>query len=383
MSAVTDPFPSGVRLGIVFMVLSAATSAAACVGCLLFIAYSAVRFSDGSRKWSLETHVHYYFLNLLIFDLTASVGGLLNIKWVVDAQVTEGSCCTAQGALKQIGDVGVALTSLTIAIHTMCVIALRWGCPPKTGAVVVVFTWIFVGLLVGVSAVIHRHHNYFGDTQYWCWITGNYPVERIALEYFWLWMSAFLNIVIYIFLALIIKGVLVVENGKIRLLRNHERTTNHYASGIGTQMLYYPVVYIITALPIGIVRFMAFHGDDVPFAATAISSILLSSSGFLNVALFKLTRPRLLPTRDRRLSTQISSFDIPMSPSKTRSPGRCRTHNLRLDDLEMKLSSGEELDSTPWKPSTLDILTLPQTEYPRRIIANDLHAKVDMDCLTT
>jgi hypothetical protein len=51
----------------------------------------------------METHVHYYFLNLLVFDLLASVGkhfteilvtnavlnkspgGLLNIKWAMTA----------------------------------------------------------------------------------------------------------------------------------------------------------------------------------------------------------------------------------------------------------------------------------------------------------
>ena len=70
-----------------------------------------------------------------------------------------------------------------------------------------------------------------------CWITDNYQLERIALEYFWLWLAAFFNILIYVFLALVIKGIVVVENGRICLRRGYERTTSRFTSGIGTQML--------------------------------------------------------------------------------------------------------------------------------------------------
>jgi hypothetical protein len=30
-----------------------------------------------------------------------------------------------------------------------------------------------------------------------CWITPQYPEERIALEYLWVWLTAFTNIIIY------------------------------------------------------------------------------------------------------------------------------------------------------------------------------------------
>jgi hypothetical protein len=74
-----------------------------------------------------------------------------------------------------------------------------------------------------------------------CWITDHYQLERIALEYFWVWLAAFLNILIYIFLALVINGVVVLESGRIYLQRNCNRTNSHFTSVIGTQMLWYVV----------------------------------------------------------------------------------------------------------------------------------------------
>ena len=94
------------------------------------------------------THVHYYFLSLLVSDLIQAIGellcgcwlrkdlidvlllwlgGILNIKWIQEAvclcpfgimtttligalqAVMEVTQCMVQGIFKQLGDVGVAL----------------------------------------------------------------------------------------------------------------------------------------------------------------------------------------------------------------------------------------------------------------------------------
>jgi len=50
--------------------------------------------------------------SLLVFDIVQSSGGILNIRWINDGVVTTGAYCTAQGAIKQIGALGVSLISL-------------------------------------------------------------------------------------------------------------------------------------------------------------------------------------------------------------------------------------------------------------------------------
>ena len=53
-------------------------------------------------------------------------------------------------------------------------------------------------------------------------------------------------------------------------------------------------------LPITVVRWTTFSNANayVPFAATAFADTLFASSGWLNVVLFALTRPKVLPSRE-------------------------------------------------------------------------------------
>jgi len=276
---------------------------------LLYIVYSAVAIQRGaSRHWTVSTHIHYYFINLLVSDLIQAIGGILDIQWIIDAGVTEGALCTVQGIFKQMGDVGVALTSLAIALHTFFVLVFRWRSPPRTAIIVLAVIWTFIGLVIGVSMATHKGQDYYGNTQYWCWITPGFASERIALEYFWMWFTAFVNLICYIIIALVIKGIIVIDSGvKIRIRRDSDgpalesfatstgRSESIRSNAIAMQMLFYPAVYIVTVFPIAIVRWMVFSGKTVPFAATAFSSVLFSLSGLFNVMLFKLTRPKLMP----------------------------------------------------------------------------------------
>ncbi|KAE9408212.1 hypothetical protein BT96DRAFT_26796 [Gymnopus androsaceus JB14] len=111
MSDQLGEFSFGTRLGLAFTVQSACCSALLVSSLLIYILYSAVTIKHGaSRTWNVSTHVHYYFVNLLVFDLIQAIGGIIDVKWVAEAGVTEGALCTAQGILKQMGDVGVALS---------------------------------------------------------------------------------------------------------------------------------------------------------------------------------------------------------------------------------------------------------------------------------
>ena len=101
--------------------------------------------------------------------------------------------------------------------------------------------WVALALIVGISFATHKHKTYYGDTQYCtythgiisstfelngcisgCWITSDYPVQRIVLEYLWMWITAFLNFILYIPIALVIMfDATVAMNGwHIRFVKN-------------------------------------------------------------------------------------------------------------------------------------------------------------------
>ncbi|KAJ3854086.1 hypothetical protein EV368DRAFT_63564 [Lentinula lateritia] len=310
-------FSFGTRLGLAFTVQSACCSALLVSSLLIYIfkllfftrlfEYSAVVIKRGAtRTWKVSTHVHCYFVNLLIFDLIQAIGGMIDVKWVADAGVTEGSLCTAQG----------------------------------------------------LSIATHKGKDYYGNTEYWCWITGHYGFERIALEYFWLWLAAFINLVCYGIMALVVKGILVVDGRRfrfigwkghgfqngIRMLSNIDKLTGAdrvQANDIAMRMLFsheqdssYPLIYLAGIVPITVVRFMAFAGSSVPFPATAFASITFSSSGVFNVVLFAMTRPKLLPHRIERAPPRHFSFSVGLGPPPPipQSPSRYTHSSIDSND---------------------------------------------------
>ncbi|KAE9408213.1 hypothetical protein BT96DRAFT_1013670 [Gymnopus androsaceus JB14] len=333
MSDQLGEFSFGTRLGLAFTVQSACCSALLVSFLLLYILYSTIAIKRGaSRTWTVSTHVHYYFVNLLIFDLVQAIGGIMDVKWVAEAGVMQGLLCTVQGILKQMGDVGVALTTAAIAIHTFCVLVLRRHPPTRVAYLVLFLIWLFIGLIVGISIAAHKGKGYYGNTEYWCWITGDYSFERIALEYLWLWLAAFVNLVCYGIMALVVKGVLLVDGARFRYLGWKGQTKTSLgasndgnsngpdrveSNAIAMHMLFYPLIYILAVTPITVVRWMAFANLTVPFPATAFASITFSSSGVFNVLLFAFTRPKLLPHREPRrpFSFSVVALRVGSRPS--------------------------------------------------------------------
>ncbi|KAI0814885.1 hypothetical protein BC629DRAFT_1588573 [Irpex lacteus] len=306
---VSAPFDFGVRLGLVFVVQAASLSAITVSGLLAYIAYtsSVSRIkTNAARKWTTATHVHWYFLSLLVSEVIQAIGGIIDARWIADAMVTEGHTCTAQGVLKQAGDVGAALASLAIALHTFFALVFRWRPSANNRMPIFVITgiWLFLILLVGISLGTHKGKDYYGDTQFWCWITEQYPVQRVVLEYMWMWITAFLNFVLYTLIAFVLftDRTAVASGWRIRFIKNAETglPVPGWEKRLALKMLVYPATYTITVLPIAVTRWRGFTGHQVPWAATVFSDVVFASSGYLNVILFTLTRPRLLPSRQSR-----------------------------------------------------------------------------------
>jgi hypothetical protein len=252
-------------------------------------------------------------MSLLFFDFIQSIGSVLHIPWIYNARVEEGLTCSVQGVFKQFGDVGVALTTSSIAIHTFLLLAFKMDLRPIHAKLVVAGTYIFVTLLVAIGFAMGARlklPSIYGDTGYWCWITKEFDDERVALEYLWLWTAAFISLLCYGGMALIIRGNLVFgQSGPKFQGRTKMSVITQPHSSIVWQMLFYPAVYIITVIPISISRFLSFGGNNVPYPVLFFSSCLFSASGLLNSLLFAYTRPSL--------SFYVSSTKVPITPGAT------------------------------------------------------------------
>lgn len=126
-------------------------------------------------------------------------------------------------------------------MHTLCVLAFRWNAPRRIALFVISFIWLFIILIIAISFGVHKSpvtykgevYTYYGTTNFWCWITQPFVEKQgIALEYFWLWLTAFVDLLVYGFLALLFLNFVVVdENNRPRWLGSKERKMENHISG--------------------------------------------------------------------------------------------------------------------------------------------------------
>ena len=268
-------------------------------------AFRSIRSPDDHKF--IRTHVAAYFFSLLLCDLAQGIGALLNTRWIAQGGLEIGSYCTAQAAIKQTGNVGTALWSFVIAVHTFDVLFLRWHIADYICYGTLVGVWAFLGFIVilGPAVVESRERGpFYGISGYWCWITAAYPTERYALEYLFMFASAGLSFVLYFLVFLRLRGNVSVSGWHIRFHRVqdgpgkdnsntglfHDGRRDPHLMQVARQMLWYPVAYTILVLPIAAARFSAFNGKGVPFEVTIFTSSIFMLSGFVNAVLFTTTR---------------------------------------------------------------------------------------------
>ena len=126
-------------------------------------------------------------------------------------------------------------------MYTFTVLAFRWK-PygrPRSYLVAVVIVWIFIILAVAINIGVNGADRFYGNTgsckpsyrrcalssanvSKGCWIAAEYHVQRLVLDYVWMWTAAFFSIVLYVPLYFILRGSFVLEGWA---LRTPEETT--------------------------------------------------------------------------------------------------------------------------------------------------------------
>ncbi|KAF8893925.1 hypothetical protein BD779DRAFT_1660755 [Infundibulicybe gibba] len=276
----------------------------------------------------VRTHVAAYFVSLLICDLLQALGSILNLRWIQAIAIEYGDICVLQGVLKQTSDVGTAVWTLVIGLHTFCLLFLEmrlrrfalWG--------TLISGWSAIATIViaGPGALdTDKRGPFFGISGYWCWISPEYGTERITLDYMIMFLAAVISFVFYILIFLRLRGNIIRYGWHVRLRRMGSEK-NQYRGGlrlgddqaiaIAKQMLLYPASGLpILILPIATARFTAWAGYSVPYEATFLGrGAVFLLSGVINVILFTTTR-RILPVESMRIGKWSMSWPRPFSPS--------------------------------------------------------------------
>ncbi|KZV96278.1 hypothetical protein EXIGLDRAFT_733631 [Exidia glandulosa HHB12029] len=300
--------------GVVALAIAAGMSCVSVTTLLILLIISATRtFQAPGQVVFIKTHVAAYFVSLLFCDFWQSIGSLLSIRWVAEMGVTTGVSCTAQAAIKNGGNVGTAIWSLVIAMHTFLVLFCGMRPYEPVLYVTLIVVWTLIGLIVVIGPGIVENAArgpYFGISGLWCWITDAYPMQQLLLEYIWMFASAFFSLLLYILVWLKLRGNIVISGRRWKIRRATARTRwdpqtgqgslEAQVTGITRQMMLYPIAYFIIILPMAACRYANWADDVVPFQAIIFADVIFLLQGFINTVLFFSTR-NVIPADHRNI----------------------------------------------------------------------------------
>lgn len=257
-----------------------------------------------STTKAFRTHLFEYLVSLLLANVIQSIGTTMNLRWVVKNGLSNGSFCTAQGAIKQAGNISTALWSFMISLHLFNILFLRTSVTRLGLWLTLAGGWFAVAFIVFIGpAAIEKPESgpYFGISGRWCWITSSYPEPQILLEYFLEFLSATLAFILNTIVLLRVRGNLVHHQGKWKLqfISSDESWRLGFARDLidstmlklAQRMVWFPVAYTIILIPITITRLTEFMGPTPPpFGATVFAAVIFNLTGFINVLLIIIIR---------------------------------------------------------------------------------------------
>ncbi|KAI0766916.1 hypothetical protein BD413DRAFT_568049 [Trametes elegans] len=337
------PYSSQEAKGVLILAIASCISATAVSCLLLAIAVSAYNTRHSTaRNLFLRSHVAAYFICMLLCDLAQTAGSIMSMRWYNQMAVVYEPYCTAQGVVKHVSDVGTALWSLIIALNTFWILFLRWKLRKVVLFAAVIGGWSSIGALVTAGPTgIHMTENgpFYAISGLWCWISNEYPSERITLDYMIMFLSALLTFLMYILVFLRLRGNISVHGWRVsiylrrRALEHSFQSVDTHAVNVAKGMLLYPIGYTVLLLPIAICRFSEWSGHPPSATAVIFSDAIFLLSGFVNVVLFLTTR-RVLPANSVFPHSLTKHFQRNPSPHPDPNGVLGTTGTATLTDLE-------------------------------------------------
>ncbi len=134
----------------------------------LFCALCALTVILPRTKLYKRTHILGYFVSLLVSNVFQAAGTVMNAEWLRTHGVRQTNVCVAQAAIKQLGNVGNAVWSLSIAMHLFNILFLRWTSRRVGFLGMLIAGWAFMFSIVLVGpAVLQEEEPYFGVSGSW------------------------------------------------------------------------------------------------------------------------------------------------------------------------------------------------------------------------
>jgi len=300
-----------------------------------------------------HTQLGHYAACLLLGNLCTGVAGLIGFQWLHDQGVTDGSLCTSQGIIMQLGNFTSAYFTIVLAVHTFLTLVLR-----KRQSVVLFGTFATVGW-IGAAVIAFSPLYYpepfgplYGTSGIGCGIRGVYPREQFLFHLLPIFATSVVSVILYSLIFLVLRGTLAIRGG-LRLNLGPRVSDNRMDTGgeyhrfvadISRSMLWFPVAYIVLLIPYAVTRILTLSGFFVPFDAIAFAFTSWFMLGSVNVFLLYNTFRVLQPAFHTRNSTSKTTdtesfgprdhFDSESAISMSEGGSACQKYERAVESSE-------------------------------------------------
>ncbi|GAA6013776.1 hypothetical protein JCM11491_005095 [Sporobolomyces phaffii] len=246
------------------------------------------RMSNKAIRFLASTH-GLLFIDLLLGDLLQAIGFVLNYSWFhhrgLPPSENPTALCTTQGVLIQVGDTASAFSSLIISVNLFFVIVFSRHPSIKALWFVIAFQWLVVGILaaIGPRWLEREGMPFYADAGSWCWISSHYSDARLWLHYFFVFVIAFVDLVLYTIIAAYLALQSRRTSAKIPLNISN-------LSGVAKIMPLYALGYIVTILPLSAYRAASMAGHHWSPDAQLAAGFVFTLSGAVNCVIYATTR---------------------------------------------------------------------------------------------
>lgn len=292
------PFSTAQENGLIVVPVFALLSALA----LAFIVFRSIRFvvipsfqRNGSACRAPEnlffrTQLGHYAASLVLSNVFLTAAGLMEFFWVKRSGIYQGSMCTFQAVLMQIGNWSTCFFSIAIGIHTCNSLVFRLYQISYLSIVVIAFGWI-MSLVIALAPVSQA--GIYGPVAVSCGVTTAYPSKIFGLEVFPVIFVSVLLVIIYSLIFFVLRGILHVKGGIKLSFKAQGRwcavtdSEEYYRFivAIAKTMFWYPIAFVSLLLPTAVADMARFSGRDIPFGADVFAHLCSFMLGLVNVGL--------------------------------------------------------------------------------------------------
>ncbi|EYE97742.1 protein gprD [Aspergillus ruber CBS 135680] len=275
---------------------------------LSFLTYRFIFWQRYYKRPLAENQYVVLIYNLLLVDLQQASAFLICLHWVTRDSVNfPSAACVLQGWWIQIADPGSGLFVLAIAVHTADVVLRGRQLPFKGFVACVCGLWAFIIMLGLIPVGMFTSNTFVVSEAGWCWLSQEYETERLWVHYLWIFISEFGTVVLYGFLFIYLRR----RMKQASMLRQQHQDNLKRLNRVVVYMVIYPFVYVVLSLPLAAGRMATARHVAPSKTYFAVAGSLMALSGFMDVAVYTLTRRHLLIETDESANDNAYVYTDP------------------------------------------------------------------------